>query len=144
MVSRACDVQLPSSHDRECGTDDSDGNVSRLLIPGASTFRLSVELLNILRETLETIYINVKSEPAHRPGFWDAELLRKTLELNHHLDEFLASMPERLSSFIATTPSAEYPRTCDLNLHEQALVTRLAIPHLPCWSCRSSRKRLTT
>jgi hypothetical protein len=138
MISRVCGVQLPSDVDKEYTTTDVNGNSSRGLIPGVAMFRLSVELLNILHRVLNTIYESDQSQLACRSGSQDVELLRKTLDLNHRLDEFLASLPNRLSSFITLAPLAGYGRACEFNMHEQALLTRLVFrlsfsktPHFP-------------
>jgi hypothetical protein len=130
MVSRVCGVQLPSDIGKEYTITDVNGNISRGLIPGVAMFRLSVKLLGILHEVLETIYESDQSQLACRSGSRDVELLKKTLDLNHQLDEFLASMPSHLGSFITLAPLADYNRACDFNMHEQALLTRLVFPLL--------------
>jgi hypothetical protein len=124
MVSRTCNVQLPSNVDQEYTTADLDSNVSRGLILGASMFRLSIKLLNILHGILETIYLNFQSQPTERPGSRDVELIRKILELNHQLDGFLTSVPERLSSFITRAASSGCGSVGEFSMHEQALITR--------------------
>lgn len=124
VVSRNCDVQLPSDVDHEYTTVDSSGTVSSESIPGASMFRLSVQLLVILHGILEKIYSSSPSQLTDRSRSRDTELLRQCLELNDQLDTFLASMPDRLRSFVAAKPSEDFSRACNFNLHEQALVTR--------------------
>jgi hypothetical protein len=125
MLSRVCGVQLPSDVDKEYTTTDVNGNISQGLIPGVEMFRLSVKLLKIMHGVLETIYESDQSQLACTSGSRDVELLRKTLDLNHQLDEFLASLPIRLSSFITLAPLENPGRACDFNMHEQALLTRL-------------------
>lgn len=88
-------------------------------------FLLSLKLMRILHEILETVYSNSKSRLADTPGSRDGELLRQSLELNDQLDQLLTFMPERLSSFVALPQSANCSRACELSLHEQALITRL-------------------
>jgi hypothetical protein len=73
---------------------------------------------------LETIYLNFQSQPTERPGSRDVELIRKILDLNHQLDEFLTSMPERLSSFITLAASSGCGSVREFSMHEQALITR--------------------
>lgn len=94
-------------------------------------FCLSVKLLDIFHEILETVYMGSKHKfhDRFRSVPRDEELLRKSLKLNHQLDQFLVSMPERLASFIATS-STNCDQACDLSLHEQTLVTR-SIPPSP-------------
>jgi hypothetical protein len=124
MVSRTCNVQLPSNVDQEYTTADLEVNVSRGLIPGASMFRLSVKLLNILHGILETIYLNFQSQPTEKPSSRNVELIRKILNLNHQLDEFLTSMPERLSIFITLAAWSGRGSVREFSMHEQALITR--------------------
>lgn len=127
MLTRVSDVRLPSDFDREYTTVDPEGIVLKELIPGASMFCLSVKLLNILHDILEAVYVNLQAHSADRSGPRDAKLLEQSLKLNHELDQFLASMPERLGNFIASSPSTNSDQIYDFNLHEQALVTRLAL-----------------
>jgi len=131
-ISRSSDVQLPSAVDREHTIEGVGGNASKQLIPGAPMFCLSIKLLDIFHEILETVYAGSKRKvnDSFRSGPVDEELLRKSLKLNHQLDQFLASTPERLGSFIANS-STNCDQACDLSLHEQALVTRLVPPALP-------------
>jgi hypothetical protein len=123
MVSRTFNVQLPSDVDQEYDTADLDGNILRGRIPGASMFHLSVKLLSILHGILETIYLNFQSQPTDRPGSRDVELIRKILELNQQLDEFIASVPKRLGSLVTLATSSRCGGACDFSLHEQALLT---------------------
>jgi len=129
MISRASDVRLPSEVD--CTIVDFDGATSTELIPGAPMFCLSIKLLDIFHEILETVYTGsrrkINDRFRSRPG--DDELLGKSLTLNHQLDRFLASTPERLRTFIGTS-STNCDQACDLSLHEQALVTRLVLSWL--------------
>jgi hypothetical protein len=87
-------------------------------------FRLSVKLLNILHGILETIYLNFQSQPTEKPSSRNVELIRKILNLNHQLDEFLTSMPERLSIFITLAASSGRGSVREFSMHEQALITR--------------------
>lgn len=130
-IPRASDVQLPSAVDHEHTHKGVGGKVSQELMPGAPMFCLSIELLDIFHEILETVYTGsrrkVDGRFRSRPG--DEELLGNSLKLNHQLDQFLASTPERLSTFIATS-STNCDQACDLSLHEQALVTRFVLSPL--------------
>jgi hypothetical protein len=62
MISRASDVRLPSDVDRDYTIVDLDGGVSKEQIPGASMFCLSVKLLNIFYEVLETVYLDSRPQ----------------------------------------------------------------------------------
>ena len=124
MISRASEVPLPSNADRDYTTIDLDGVDSRERIPGASMFCLSVKILNVIYEILETVYLENPSRIADRSESRDADLLGKCLKLNTQLDQCLTSMPDRLSRFIASSPSMKWTPPCNLSLHEQALVTR--------------------
>ena len=90
-------------------------------------FWLSVRLLGILHEILDTVYSSSRSRLDERPGSGDAELLRQSLKLNDQLDQLLAFMPERLSNFIAIPPSTNHDHACKFSLHEQALLTRSVV-----------------
>ena len=126
-TSRTWDVELPSDVDREYNTVDSSGSMSSELMSGVPIFWLSVRLLGNLHEILDTVYSSSRSRLDERPGSGDAELLRQSLELNDQLDQFLASMPERLSSFVTIPPSKNHNHACEFSLHEQALLTRSVI-----------------
>jgi hypothetical protein len=125
FVLGAYDVQLPSDVDHEHETADLKGVISRGLVPGASTFRLNVQLLSILHAILDIVYINSRSQLADMSGARDLDLPRNTLELIHQLDGFLASLPEHPSSFIVLSPSAYDSCFHKLSLHEQASMTSL-------------------
>ena len=125
MISRASDVRLPSDVDRDYTIVDVGGTVSKERIPGASMFCLSVKLLNVFYEILETVYMNSQHQFSDRSKSQDAELLGKSLKLNHQLDQCLALMPDRLGCFIANPPNINL--ACNFSIHEQALVTRLVI-----------------
>ena len=86
MISRASDVRLPSDVDRDYTIIDLDGKVSKERIPGASMFCMSVKLLNIFYEILETVYMDPQHQIPDNSGSRDAELLGKSLKLNHQLD----------------------------------------------------------
>jgi hypothetical protein len=118
------DVELPADVDREYNTVDSSGRIVSENLPGASMFGLSVKLMRILHEILGTVYPSSRSRLDDKPGSRDAELLRQSLELNDQLDQLLALMPERLSSFVALPQSANHSRAFEISLHEQALITR--------------------
>lgn len=96
-------------------------------------FGLSVKLLRILHHILQATYLAAQPRLVDQSGSRNAEQLRQSLELNDQLDEFLATMPDRLSSFVAIPPSQNYSRACNFTLHEQALITRSvrlsSIPH---------------
>ena len=133
MTSLTCEVELPSEDDQGYNAVDPSGNISREVIPGASMFRLSVKLIGILHRILQATYLAAQPRLVDKSGSRDAELLRQSLELNDQLDEFLATMPDRLSSFVAISPSQNYSRACNFTLHEQALITRSvrlsSVPH---------------
>jgi hypothetical protein len=94
------------------------------VIPGARTFCLSVKLLNIFHDILESVYFGSQLVRPSRSRPRDAELLGKSLNLNHQLDQFLTLLPNRLGRFITNSPSTSCDQTCTFNLHELALVTR--------------------
>jgi hypothetical protein len=123
MISRASGVRLPSEVDRDYTAIDSDGAVLKERIPGASMFCLSVKLLNVFYEILETVYVEFEHQVADTSGPRDAELLGKSLRLNHQLDQWFLSMPDRLRCFVATP--LNWNLGCKFSIHEQALVTRL-------------------
>ena len=123
-ISRTWDVELPADVDREYNTVDSSGRTISEILPGVSMFWLSVRLMRILHEILESVYSASRSRLDDKPGSRNAEWLRQSLELNDQLDELLALMPERLSSFLATSQIANGSRPCEISLHEQALITR--------------------
>lgn len=123
-ISHAWEVDLPSDVDVQCNTIGAGGETFPEMVPGASVFRISLQLMGILREILETIYQNPQRQLADRQGSSDRELLRQSLELNDRLDQFLATMPEGPSTFLATAPSMTQSRAWGLSLHEQALITR--------------------
>jgi hypothetical protein len=131
MISRASDVRLPSDADRDYTIVDLDGSVSKEQIPGASMFCLSIKLLNIIYDILETVYLDFRSQTTDSSGPRDSDMLRKSLKLNHQFDQCLASMPDRLVNFITNPPSTNCDRACGFDLHEQALVTRCVISFLP-------------
>jgi hypothetical protein len=94
-------------------------------------FCLSVKLLNIFYEVLETVYLDSRPQTNDCSASRDADVLGKALKLNHQLDQCLTPMPGRLGDFITNTPFTNFDPPCDFNLHEQALVTRYVISFLP-------------
>ena len=127
MISRASDVRLPSNVDSEYTIVDLDGGVFKERIPGASMFCLSVKLLDIIYDILETVYLDFRTQTTESPESRNADMLGKTMKLGHQLSQCLDSFSDRLRSFITNPPSASYVQAPDFSLHEQALVTRLAI-----------------
>lgn len=130
MISRASDVRLPSDVDRDYTIVDLDGGVSKEQIPGAAMFCLSIKLLNIIYEILETVYLDFRSQTTDSVGSRDVDMLGKSLKLNHRLDQCLEFMPDRLNGFITGSLSMNCDRAWNFGLHEQALVTRSAISSL--------------